>query len=237
MKPDRPAPQDDALPARPYAGAVLATCATAQTARLGFFRSSWRSILIVSLIAVAIALLYDRIDVNHVLHVAQGIDPVLAFTLLVVLPVLGFPVSVLQVVAGVRFGTAQGLMLVTVAIVIQLLASFALVHLFRRPFARWLAPLTARVPQKAHGTMCLFTMLLPGVPYFAKNYALPLLGVPLRPYLAWCLPVHFAHAIVGVAIGGHGGDLTFGKILGVGIYGAAVVLVSWWMWRRLRSQT
>ncbi len=176
------------------------------------------------------------ITVDQVRDYADQLNPVLAFALLVVLPLVGFPVTVLHVVAGMRFGTGWGIALVGISIMLQLLASYALVHLFRRRFTRWLGALQKRVPQTAHGTMCLFTLLLPGVPYFAKNYVLPLLGVPLRIYLLWCFPIHFARSIVAVVFGDKSDDLTPGRILGLVLYGLTVAGASWWMWRRLRAQ-
>jgi uncharacterized membrane protein YdjX (TVP38/TMEM64 family) len=188
------------------------------------------------LVCVAFGVAYQFIDMDEVRDYAGRVNGAVAFALLVVLPLVGFPVSVLHMAAGIRFGIGWGLVLVAASIVLQLLLSYALVHLWRKRFARWLEPVRKRIPEAAHGTMCLFTMLLPGVPYFAKNYVLPLLGVPLRTYLVWCIPTHVVRSVVGVAFGDQSGHLTPTRIAVFVLYGLSVAGASWWMWRRLQSQ-
>src|SRR3954468_5564166 len=156
----------------------------------------WRAIIIAVVVCVAAGLLSRKFDIDTVRDYAGRLNAGIAFLLLTVLPLVGFPVTVLHVVVGIRFGVPLGLALVAASILLQLLASYALVHLFREKFARRLEPVRKRIPKAAHGSMSLFTMLLPGVPYFAKNYVLPLLGVPLRTYFLVCLPIHVARSSV-----------------------------------------
>lgn len=197
---------------------------------------SKRALIIGGLICLAVVVAYRFIDMDQLRDYAGRVNGVVAFTLLVILPLAGFPVSVLHVAAGIRFGSGWGLALVAASIGLQLLASYALVHLFRARFARWLEPVEQKIPKTAHGTMCLFTMLLPGVPYFAKNYVLPLLGIPLRTYLLWCFPMHAVRSVVAVVFGDQSGDLTPTRIAGFVAYGLMIAGSSWWMWRRLQSQ-
>jgi uncharacterized membrane protein YdjX (TVP38/TMEM64 family) len=126
--------------------------------------------------------------------------------------------------------------LVAAATVLQLLASYGLVHLFRDKFARRLAAVRKRIPRTAHGAACLFTTLLPGVPFFAKNYVLPLIGVPLRTYLLICFPVYVARATVAVVFGDQSDHLTPARIAWLALYFAATLGASWWMFRKVRSQ-
>src|SRR4029077_5828666 len=104
------------------------------------------------------------------------------FALLVVLPLIGVPASMLHVAAGIRFGAPLGFGLVVVSIALQLLASYAIVHTWRSHFekSRWLDRVRKRIPTGAQTSVCAFTVLLPGAPFAAVNYVLPLLGVPLR---------------------------------------------------------
>lgn len=200
------------------------------------FGISWRTIVIGALVLIGIAVLSQRIDIDDVHEYASRLNPIAAFALLTVLPLLGFPVTVLHVAMGIRFEAPLALTLVAISIVLQLLASFALVHTFRAKFARRLDQVRQRIPRTAHGSMCLFTMLLPGVPYFAKNYVLPLLGVPLRTYLLVCAPIHIIRSSVAIMLGDQSDDLTPGRIVGLAIYFSLTLLASWWMFRRLRAQ-
>jgi uncharacterized membrane protein YdjX (TVP38/TMEM64 family) len=196
----------------------------------------WRSVVVAVVVCVAAALLSRKIDVDTVHEYAARLNGGVAFLLLTLLPLGGFPVTPLHVAVGIRFGVKLGLLLVTASVLLQLLASYALVHLFRDKFARRLEAVRQRIPRTAHSSMCLFTMLLPGVPYFAKNYVLPVLGVPLRTYLLICLPIHVARSSVAIIFGDESDELTPGRIAALVAYFAATLLVSWWMFRRLRSQ-
>lgn len=201
-----------------------------------FLATHWKAILTGLLVCGGVAALYQRIEIDAVHARAEELNGGVAFILLTLLPLVGFPVTVLHVAMGIRFGAGMGMLLVGISILLQLLASYGLVHLFREKFARRLQPLRKRIPRTAHGAMCLFTMLLPGVPYFAKNYVLPVLGVPLRTYLLICLPIHVARSGVGVFFGDASDDLTPTRIAALGLYLCAALFASWWFFRRLRSQ-
>jgi uncharacterized membrane protein YdjX (TVP38/TMEM64 family) len=195
----------------------------------------WRILVLGLIVATGWAFLSSRIDMAAWRERAVGMNGIAVFALIVVLPLLGFPVSVLHVIAGLRFGAKLGLMLVVISIGLQLAASYGLVHLWRARFARRFSALRARLPSGAHGPVCLFTMLLPGVPYFAKNYVLPLAGIPLGPYLAWCWPLHAARATIGVVFGDQSDRLTPWKIAGFGAYALVIVLSCAWAFRRLKG--
>jgi uncharacterized membrane protein YdjX (TVP38/TMEM64 family) len=203
---------------------------------MDIFRSHWRAIVLGLVVCVGGGLLYQQIDIDAVHARAEQLNAALAFVLLTLLPLVGFPVTVLHVVIGIRFGGGMGMLLVGVSILLQLLASYALVHVFKDKFARRLKPLRKKIPQGAHGAMCLFAMLLPGVPYFAKNYVLPVLGVPLRTYLLVCLPIHVVRSGVAVFFGDSSDDLTPARMGALALYLCTALFASWWFFRRLRSQ-
>lgn len=185
---------------------------------------------------VAVVLLYRTIDVAALHRRAEDVNGVLIFALMTVLPLLGFPVSVAHAVAGVRFGFAPGLAWVAVSIVLQLLASFALVKAMPKLFARHLKPLRDRLPKGAHAPVTQFTMLLPGVPFFAQNYVLPLVGVPLGTYLRWSIPIHIAKSAIGVVFGDMSDDLTPVRIGGFLIYAIFITVACTWAFRRLQAR-
>jgi uncharacterized membrane protein YdjX (TVP38/TMEM64 family) len=166
---------------------------------------------------------------------AARLNGIAAFALLTLLPLVGFPVTVLHVTAGIRFGVALGLPLVAVSILLQLLASYGLVHWRRKYFARKFKKLREEIPPGAHGPVTLFTLLLPGVPYFAKNYVLPLAGVPLRTYLLWSFPIHAARSAIAVIFGDESDHLTPTRIAVMVCYAVAVLTASWWAFRRMKA--
>lgn len=185
---------------------------------------------------IGLIFLYRMIDVQAVHDYAKRMDGFTVFVVMTLLPMVGFPVSVLHVAAGVRFGTGLGLALTTVSILIQLLASYALVKAAPGFFAKKMEPLRKRLPEAAHTPLTQFTMLLPGAPYFAQNYVLPLVGVPLGTYLLWSFPLHVVRSIVGVVFGHESADLTPWKLAGFGLYSVAIGLTCAWSFRRLQKK-
>lgn len=184
------------------------------------------------------AALYHFVDMEAVQATAERLPGSVAFALLVVLPLLGFPASILHVAAGIRFGIPLGLTLVSLSILIQLLASYAIVHLWRGKFehARWIQKVRARIPEGAHASVTIFTVLLPGAPFAAVNYVLPLIGVPLRTFVLCALPLHTLRSTITVGFGDQSAHLTATRLAVLIAYALAILGVSWWMYARLQSR-
>lgn len=197
-----------------------------------------RVVIATAIVAALVALmfLYRKIDMAAIHQRAEDVNGALVFGLMTVLPLAGFPVSVAHAVAGVRFGFGPGLAVVAVSLVLQLLASYALVKAMPKFFARRLEPLRRRLPKGAHVSVTQFTMLLPGVPFFAQNYVLPLVGVPLGTYLGWSIPIHIAKSAIGVVFGAMSDDLTPVRIAGFLTYAVFILGACTWAFRRLQRK-
>ena len=199
----------------------------------------WGKIATFALIIGTIsAFAYSRIDIETLHARAADFNGVLAFALLVVLPLVGFPASLLHVAAGIRFGAAMGMLLVSLSILIQLLVSYAVVHLWRDRFerSRWIRKVRDRIPEGAHASVCVFTVLLPGVPFTAVNYVLPLAGVPLRTFLLCAWPLHTLRSTVTVVFGDQSAHLTATRLAVLMAYALMILGASYWTYRRLQSQ-
>jgi uncharacterized membrane protein YdjX (TVP38/TMEM64 family) len=127
--------------------------------------------------------------------------------------------------------------LAALSILLQLFASFALVRAMPNLFAKHLAGVRKKIPKAAHGTLCMFTLLLPGVPYCVQNYTLALIGVPFRTYLACGFSLHVLRSAVTVGFGQQSGHFTPLGLTALGVYWALVLTASWYFYRRLRRQT
>lgn len=192
---------------------------------------------VLGLVVVAgVFLLHGKIDVAAVHATAQQLDGGVAFALLVVLPLLGFPVSILHVAAGIRFGAARGLLLVSLSIGIQLLISYALVHRWRHRFEGHFASFRRRIPAGAHASVTIFSALIPGAPFAAINYVLPLLGIRFPTYLLCLWPVHTLRSTLTVLLGDQSDHFTPARLAVLGGYAGVLALGSWWLYRRLRRQ-
>jgi uncharacterized membrane protein YdjX (TVP38/TMEM64 family) len=199
----------------------------------------WGKIASVALVLGAIAaVLYRQLDIETIHAEAARLNGGIAFALLVVLPLVGFPASLLHVAAGIRFGAALGLTLVSLSILIQLFVSFMVVRLWRQRFetARWLKKIRERIPRGAHGNVCVFTVLLPGAPFAAVNYVLPLVGVPLRTFILCAWPLHTLRSTVTVAFGDQSAQLTATRLAVLTAYALTILGASWLTYRRLQSR-
>jgi uncharacterized membrane protein YdjX (TVP38/TMEM64 family) len=194
----------------------------------------WALLAVVA--CVAIALLYRRIDPDAVQSWALRMDGWAVFGALTLLPMFGFPVTILHVAAGVKYGFWLGLLLVGVSIFIQQALSYWLVTLMPDFFARRFAGLRDRLPRTAHKSVTLFTLLMPGAPYFAQNYVLPLVGVPFGIYMWIGVPMHWVRSIIAVIFGEVFTEFTWQRAVGFALYGATIMLIWGWSFRRLRAQ-
>ena len=191
---------------------------------------------VVLLALIALSLFYRQIDLGELHRRAARLNGPVVYALIVLLPLGCFPVSAVHAVAGARFGVALGFPLVASSILLQLLIAYALVHAAPDFFARHLDWIRRRLPHTTHVPLTQLTMLLPGVPYWAQLYVLPLLGVPLRTYLKWSLPITVTRSIVGILFGDFSGHFTPLRIAGFAVYFVAISAGSWWSLRRLRAR-
>lgn len=203
----------------------------------------WRVLLrsprlwaIAAVLIAGFALLYHEFDIKTVQAEAEKLPGWICFLALTLLPLIGFPASVLHVGAGLRFGIPLGLALVWLSILLQLLASYGLVHWKHKFFERRFRSIRKRIPPGSHVSVTVFTMLIPGAPYFAQNYTLPLIGIPLRLFLLICLPMHAVRSSVAVIFGGQSHELTLGRMLLILAYGALILSASWWALHRLKTR-
>jgi uncharacterized membrane protein YdjX (TVP38/TMEM64 family) len=210
---------------------------TRQPLRLADF--PWGKIVCFALVlGVIAALVYSRIDLRRIHEQAAGFNGGLAFALLVVLPLVGFPASLLHLAAGIRFGAVLGLTLVSFSILLQLLASYGIVRLWRPWFeqARWLKKIRARIPHGAHAGVCVVTVLLPGAPYAAVNYVLSLMGVSLRTFILCAWPLHTLRSTITVLFGDQSAHLTAARLAVLMAYALTIFAASWWTYRRLQAR-
>jgi uncharacterized membrane protein YdjX (TVP38/TMEM64 family) len=199
-------------------------------------RYAWRVGLGIVVVAAALLVVSHYVDADAVHAYAERLNPFVAFGLLTALPLVGFPVNVLHVAAGIRFGFVEGMGLVALSILLQLLFSFTVVHLWPDLFARRLAKVRARIPPAAHGTVCIFTLLIPGIPFFVQNYTLPMIGVPLKTYISRCLPLHTLRAVLTVGLGHQSGHFSPLALTALIAYWVLVLVASWWAYQKLRRQ-
>lgn len=192
--------------------------------------------LVVLAVVAAVIWFRDYLDLKTLHERANDLSAAWVLLALAVLPLFGFPVSVLHAVTGAKFGLPLGLCFVGLSIAFQLCASYAIVRLFPNFFARRFEWLRKRLPPATHRSLTLFTMLLPGAPYFAQNYTLPVAGVPFGIFFRYSFPLNFGRSIVGVIFGEWSGHMTPTRIAVFAGYTLGITLACGLAFRRLRAQ-
>lgn len=140
----------------------------------------------------------------------EGLNPFLLFGLMATLPVAGFSIGIVYLIAGAKFGPLLGGVLVAAATAVHLLLTHWISRSFlRKPLERMIAKRKHHlpdIPPSEHGALSVMAALIPGPPYFIRNYLLALSGVPLRVYFWICLSIYVARSYVAIFLGDLSGD-------------------------------
>jgi len=165
-----------------------------------------------------------------------GFNALAVVVLMATLPVVGFSVSVVYVVAGVKFGPVIGGVAVAGATAVHLvLTHWICQSVLRERLQRFLARRNHHLPHVPDGenvSVAAMAALVPGLPYFARNYLLALTDVPLRTYFWVCLPIYVARSYVAILLGDFGGEPDRDTLLTLGIvYVVKLSICAYLLWR------
>ncbi|HEX2854837.1 MAG TPA: VTT domain-containing protein [Opitutaceae bacterium] len=140
----------------------------------------------------------------------EGLNPFLLFGLMATLPVAGFSIGIVYLIAGAKFGPLLGGVVVAGATAVHLLLTHWICRSFlRQPLERMIAKRKHHlpdIPPSEHGAISVMAALIPGPPYFIRNYLLALSGVPFRVYFWICLSIYVARSYVAIFLGDLSGD-------------------------------
>jgi uncharacterized membrane protein YdjX (TVP38/TMEM64 family) len=170
----------------------------------------------------------------------EAMPPLPLFICFAVLPLTGFPVTLLLLAVGARFGFWPGLAATAAATVIHLLASYPLAGLVRRPVTLLLSKAGWRLPQLDRGAAWPFSTwlaLAPGLSYALKNYTPPLAGVPFTIYFLTYFPVHMATSVLGLLLGGATMNFSWPMAAGVLVYAIVMGVLTKILADRLRKRS
>lgn len=189
--------------------------------------------LLVVLIGMGVWLLPDGAWEEWIMSVPAG----LLVGALVVLPLVGFPITALQLAAGARFGIVGGLGVVAFSIVMHLAASLAIVRWADRP-VRWTMRACGwkmpAVHDESAWPFAAWLALLPGVSYTFKNLVAPIVGVPVRTYVGAFFPIHLASSVVGLALGGATIKFSWESVGFAIVYTIVLIVLTRTLIRRIR---
>ncbi|MEO7297078.1 MAG: hypothetical protein ABI042_00730 [Verrucomicrobiota bacterium] len=141
----------------------------------------------------------------------------IVFLLVSILPVFGFSVFICYVVIGSKFGGGWGLLVVALATTVHLVGSHWIATSFlRRRIEAYIARKKYNLPHVPDGenvSVSLMTAIIPGLPYFVRNYLLALAGIPLKTYFWICWPVYLIRSMLAIFASDFSADFTSRKVI------------------------
>lgn len=147
----------------------------------------------------------DHLDREAIVAFAESLSLPWFLAAVLFLPLIGFPITPLLVVMGIRFGFAGGMAVAAGATFLHNIAAFRLTHgWFRERLRRRLARFGYAIPNIDPKHQAWFTALfaaIHGPPYAAKLYLLALTDVPFRIYLWVGAPIYAFFCVIPVGAG------------------------------------
>ena len=175
------------------------------------------ALIAIPLVGAGLVLRYTDLTLANVTGWIGGLNPLAVIPLMALLPIGGFPISVVYLVAGARFGPIGGGVVVAIATAAHLLGTYYVARSFlRAPLQRFIERRHAHlphIPEDEQAAVCVIAALVPGLPYVIRNYLLALADVKLRYYFWVCLPIYVARSYVTILMGDMSSDPTRNKII------------------------
>lgn len=164
------------------------------------------SVLLVALLLTAIVYLAVNPEFfqQAVSLIDKNMSPALFIALMIVLPVIGFPISIFLVTGGIKFGIFYASMLWLVILPIHALIGYYLAGWLRLPLQRFFRKMgypVPELPKKGVGPFSFLFLAIPGIPYAGKNYILPLAGVPFSYCVLMNVVVQWPQGIPFIVLG------------------------------------
>ena len=130
--------------------------------------------------------------------------------LMALLPIAGFPIAVVYLVAGARFGPVIGGLIVLGVTIVHMVGTYLIGRsVLRAPLQRFIERKHKHLPEipaDEQAAVAVIATLVPGLPYFVRNYLLVLAGVRLSVLLRVCVPIYLARSYVTILLGNLSSD-------------------------------
>jgi uncharacterized membrane protein YdjX (TVP38/TMEM64 family) len=207
-------------------------------------RARWRWVmyaLAAAALAALIFFLWSAWDHDAFLAWLRQARPRTFFAALAILPALGVPMTPFFMLAGATFGARLGLVGSLLALATNLTLCYAVARSGVRPWiASFLRRFDYELPdfaerRKGSVRFTLLVKLAPGVPAFAKHYALGVAGVRFAVYFFIAMLITGLYAAALVVLGESVLDHNVDRSIGAAAIVAVLALGLWW-WGRRRAR-
>lgn len=156
---------------------------------------------------IGLILLADRYEwASPAGRIVDKNTPIIPFLIMMVLlPVIGFPISLFLMIAGVKFGLLGAAAVSAAVYPAHLLISFFLANsVVKKPLQRFLQKRDYRLPRPPPDQTMVYGgifMAVPGIPYAPKNYLLAMTDISLGAYILICWPIHILTGLPFILLG------------------------------------
>ncbi len=207
----------------------------------GGFLPPWKIIFAGLLVAAVVAaLLLSDFKWQRVPELLENVNRPIALLVMATLPIIGFPISAVYLAAGALFGPWVGGAVVTGVTFVHVLATHGLARtVLRHPIQRWHEKWRERLPEVPEGesaTLAAMIVIVPGLPYLARNWLLVFSSVPLRYLMGVAVPLYVARSYVTIFLGDLGTDPSWPALAILGTIFAAKLAVSALLFLRLKHR-
>ena len=167
-------------------------------------------VIATAVIAAGIIALLAFLAIEHsffqqvISFIDEDMAPSLFIISMIILPVVGFPVSIFLIMGGVKFGIFYAILLWLLILPLHALIGYYLARLLRKPLktvSNKMGYNVPELPEKNRGIFSFLFFAIPGIPYSGKNYLLALAGAPFSYCVIMNVTVQFPQGIPFVILG------------------------------------
>jgi uncharacterized membrane protein YdjX (TVP38/TMEM64 family) len=192
-------------------------------------------------VAALVTLFFSDIEWREVPAALQRVNKPVALLIMATLPIVGFPISAVYLAAGAIFGPLMGGVVVAGVTLVHvfathLLASTVLRGQIEKLRQKW-HHRVPDVPEGELGTLVAMIVIVPGLPYLARNCLLAFSKVPLRYLIGVAVPLYVARSYVTIFIGDLGNEASLRAMLILGGIFALKLGISALLFHRLKQRT
>lgn len=156
------------------------------------------------------------------------------------LPLGGFPISILLLASGMKYGFGLSIAIAVVGMGFHTFTAWHLAHgLFRHRLEKWLNDTRFELPKIPRHHQIWFTSVfvtVPGLPYAVKLYSLALTNLPFGRYLLIVWFVHVLNAIPFIGIGTAAITLNPSWLVAFGVLALLTVLGTNWLRKKFLTE-
>ncbi len=135
----------------------------------------------------------------------EDTHPAFVVAAIALLPLVGFPISPLLILAGMAYGEGVGMLVGAAGVALNNAFGYGIAAFFREPVRRWLGERGVHPPEVEQGDyakVVLLVRVIPGFPATLQNYLLGLTRIPFWTFFWVSLPPQLVIVAGFVVTGG-----------------------------------